>query len=55
MYQSIYNLLVNHIFNGDISNIAYGEFFCSGISIVACGLLTLLPFFILWRIIKKFL
>ena len=55
MYQGIYNLLVQQIFNGSLEGIAYGELFCQGISIIACGLLVLLPFFILWRLLKKFL
>lgn len=55
MYQSIYQLLVDHIFNGSIESIPYGDFFCSGFSIVACGLLAFIPFFILWRLLKKFL
>lgn len=55
MYQAFYDLLVDKIFSGSIEGIAYGDFFCSGLSIIACGLLVALPFIILWRLFRKFL
>lgn len=55
MFQAIYELLSTHIFNGNPSSTAYGVLFCEGISTIACGLLVLIPFFIMWRIIKHFL
>lgn len=55
MYQALYQLLVDKIFNGSLEGIAYGDFFCSGLSIVFCGFLVALPFVILWRLFKKFL
>lgn len=55
MFQEFYNLLSTYIFSGDPSSFAYGELFCQGIATVACALLVLLPFVIVWRIVRKFL
>lgn len=55
MYQAIYDLLVDKIYNGVVSSGSFEAMSCTLCSTVACGLLVFLPFFILWRIIKKFL
>lgn len=55
MFESFYNLLSDFIFDGNPSLYAYGEFFCQGISTVAVALLVLLPFVIVYRLLKRFL
>lgn len=55
VYSAIYTLLEDAIFGGSASSATYGVFFCEGISIVCCGLLLLLPFAIIWRILRRFL
>lgn len=55
IYKGIYDLLVNGIFGGSLEGVTYGQFFVEGFSIIACALLLLLPFIIVWRIIRRFL
>lgn len=54
-FDTIYDLLSNAIFGGDPSVAVYGQFFCEGIAIVCCAALVLLPFVIVWRIIRRFI
>lgn len=55
IYNMCYKLLVDNIFGGSLEGIAFGEFFCQGISIVACAFLIAVPFIIVWRVIRRFL
>ena len=55
MYQSLYNIISNFLFNGDPSSFIYGELICEGIPAVICSLLFFLPFLVVWRIVKTFL
>lgn len=55
IYNQLYTLLSNMIFNGDPSVTAYGEFWCQGAAIIAISVLVAVPFIIVWRIIRKFL
>ncbi|MGN0823501.1 MAG: hypothetical protein ACI4MB_00370 [Candidatus Coproplasma sp.] len=54
-YQSIFDLVSNAIFGGNPAIATYGTFFCEAFSIIACGALLVLPFLIIWRIIRRFL
>lgn len=55
IYQMCYDLLKEAIFAGDFSGAVYAEFFCQGISVLACAFLISVPFLILWRVIRRFL
>lgn len=55
MYNTIVDLLNNAIFDGNMTATTYGEFFVTGFATIACAILVLLPFLMIWRIIKRFL
>lgn len=55
MFNQLYEILSNFLFNGDPSSFAYGELICTGIPAILCTLLVMLPFVIVWRVIKTLL
>lgn len=55
MFENLYNLISTHIFGGNPSAFAYGEFICEAIPAVACCILIALPFVVVWRFIRTFL
>ena len=55
IYSSLYQLLVETIFGGSLEGVTFGEFFCQGISTIACACLIALPFIVVWRIIRIFI
>ena len=54
-YQQIYNLISNAIYGGSPSVAAYGVFFCEAFATLFCALLLVLPFVVVWRIVRRFL
>ena len=55
MFQQLYTILSDFLFNGDMTTFAYSELICQGISGLICSLLVLLPFIVVWKLLKIFL
>lgn len=55
MFQQLYNILSEFLFNGDMTTFAYSELICQGISGIICSALVLLPFVVVWKLLKTFL
>lgn len=55
LYLELYNIISNFLFNGDPSSMVYGELICQSIPAILCTVLIMLPFIVVWRIIRRFL
>lgn len=55
MYQQMYDLIVNLVFDGDLGPWMYGAFFAEGIAACATLFMMALPFVVVWRIVRRFL
>lgn len=55
MYKELYEIISNFIFNGNPTEFTYGELICQAIPAILCTVLVMLPFIIVWRIIRTLL
>lgn len=55
VFHSIYDLLSQYVFGGDLSSYAFAEFWVEGVSMFFVTLLIMLPFLFIWAVIKRFL
>lgn len=55
IYKELYNIISNFLFAGDPSTSIYGELICETIPAILCTVLIMIPFIIVWRIIKRFI
>lgn len=55
IYLELYKIISEFLFNGQPSEMVYGELICQGIPAIICSILIFLPFIIVWRIIRRFI
>ena len=55
MYQDIVSILTDLIFGGSLEGVMYGQLIVEGISAILCTILVLMPFTVVWRIVKRLL
>lgn len=54
-YLQLQEIISNFLFNGVPESAIYGNFIIEAIPAVICTVLMVLPFIIVWRIIRRFL
>ena len=55
MYQDLVQLITDLVFGGTLEGTMYGQLIVEGIAAFATVLLIMLPFVVVWRIIRKLL
>lgn len=55
LYLQLKEIISNFLFNGAPENAIYGNFIIEAIPAVLCTVLMVLPFIIVWRILRRFL
>ena len=52
IYQTFYDLIVNHIFGGSVVVGSHQELVCILVSTIACIFIIAIPFLVVWKVIK---
>lgn len=55
IYQTIYDIFNTYIYGGTVTSGTYQELVCIALATCACVLFAVLPFVVVWRIIRVFL
>lgn len=55
LYLQLKEIISNFLFNGAPESAVYGNFIIEAIPAVLCTVLMVLPFVIVWRILRRFL
>lgn len=55
VYLQLKEIISNFLFNGAPETAVYGNFIIEAIPAVICTVLIMVPFIIVWRIIRRFL
>lgn len=55
LYLQLQEIISNFLFNGTPETAIYGNFIIEAIPAIICSVLMVLPFIIVWRIIRRFL
>lgn len=55
LYLQLKEIISNFLFNGNPAQAVYGDFIVEAIPSIICTVLMVLPFIIVWRIVRRFL
>lgn len=55
LYLQLQEIISNFLFNGAPETAIYGNFIIEAIPAIICSVLMVLPFIIVWRIVRRFL
>lgn len=55
LYLQLKEIISNFLFNGTPESAVYGNFIIEAIPAVLCTVLMVLPFVIVWRVLRRFL